>query len=137
MVERSRAYDVWTTAAAGHAAAPRRALASVGSVTELLRLSVLDQSPVAEGSTGSQALQNTIDLARLTDGLTAYALQRDRRQAAPDDFPQQLAELLAYFDDSFPDGHALGRYVETLPGRPEAPAPWLRGSSAHTAAGQV
>ena len=38
-------------------------------MTELLRLSVLDQSPVAEGSTGSQALQNTIDLARLTDGL--------------------------------------------------------------------
>ena len=44
-------------------------LASVGCVTELLRLSVLDQSPIAEGSTGSQALHNTIDLARLTDGL--------------------------------------------------------------------
>ncbi len=29
-----------------------------------------------------------------TDPLTMYALQRDRRQAAPDDFPQQLAELL-------------------------------------------
>ena len=34
-----------------------------------LRVSVLDQSPVSEGSTGSQALQNTIDLARLTDRL--------------------------------------------------------------------
>ena len=34
-----------------------------------LRVSVLDQSPVSEGSTGSQALQNTIDLARLADGL--------------------------------------------------------------------
>src|SRR3954452_6680771 len=44
-------------------------LASVGPVTELLRVSVLDQSPVAEGSTGSQALHNTIDLARLTDRL--------------------------------------------------------------------
>ena len=32
-------------------------------------LSVLDQSPIAEGSTGSQALQNTLDLARLTDRL--------------------------------------------------------------------
>jgi luciferase family oxidoreductase group 1 len=182
-------------------------------VTEPLRLSVLDQSPVAEGSTGSQALQNTIDLARLTDALgyhrywvaehhggpslagpspevltgpiasatermrvgsggvmlphysplkvaqsfsvlaglypgridlgigraagtdpmTTLALQRDRRQAAPDDFPQQLAELLAYFDDSFPDGHALGRYVATLPGRPEQPEPWLLGSSAQSA----
>jgi luciferase family oxidoreductase group 1 len=182
-------------------------------VTELLRLSVLDQSPVAERSTGSQALQNTIDLARLADGLgyhrywvaehhggpslagpspevligpiasaterirvgsggvmlphysplkvaqsfsvlaglypgridlgigraagtdpmTTFALQRDRRQAAPDDFPQQLAELLAYYDDSFPEGHALARYVETLPGRPETPAPWLLGSSAQSA----
>src|SRR3954449_7660273 len=191
----------------------RTALASVGCVTELVRLSVLDQSPVAEGSTGSQALRNTIDLARLTDDLgyhrywvaehhggpslagpspevligpiasattrlrvgsggamlphssplkvaqsfsvlaglfpgridlgigraagtdpmTTFALQRDRRQAAPDDFPQQLTELLAYFDDSFPDGHALGRYVGTLPGRPEAPEPWLLGSSDQSA----
>jgi luciferase family oxidoreductase group 1 len=182
-------------------------------MTELLRLSVLDQSPVAEGSTGSQALQNTIDLARLadrlgyhrywvaehhggpslagpspevligpiasaterlrvgsggvmlphysplkvaqsfsvlaglypgridlgigraagTDPMTTFALQRDRRQAAPDDFPQQLTELLAYFDDSFPDGHALSRYVGTLPGRPETPEPWLLGSSHQSA----
>src|SRR3954449_5409688 len=34
-----------------------------------LRLSVLDQSPISEGSTGSAALRNTIDLARLADGL--------------------------------------------------------------------
>jgi len=34
-----------------------------------LRLSVLDQSPVSEGSTGAQALRNTIDLAVLADGL--------------------------------------------------------------------
>src|SRR3954453_4869878 len=137
-----------------------------------MRLSVLDQSPISEGSTGSQALRNTLDLARLADGLgyhrywvadhpggpmlagpspealigpvaaaterlrvgsggvmlphysplkvaesfsvlaglypgrialgtgraagtdpmTTFALQRDRRQAAPDDFPQQLTE---------------------------------------------
>src|SRR4051794_41920441 len=34
-----------------------------------LRLSVLDQSPISEGMTGSEALHNTIDLARLTDAL--------------------------------------------------------------------
>ncbi len=34
-----------------------------------LRLSVLDQSPVSEGSTGAQALRNTVDLARLADTL--------------------------------------------------------------------
>src|SRR6202040_1091962 len=33
------------------------------------RLSVLDQSPVSEGSSGAQALHNTLDLARLTDAL--------------------------------------------------------------------
>src|SRR5579875_2297636 len=135
-------------------------------------VSVLDQSPVSEGSTGAEALRNTIDLAQLadrlgyhrywvaehhggpmlagpspevligpiasatdairvgsggvmlphysplkvaesfsllsglfpgridlalgrapgSDQLTMFALQRYRRQAAPDDFPQQLAE---------------------------------------------
>ena len=178
----------------------------------MLRLSVLDQSPVAEGSTGSQALHNTIDLARLaddlgyhrywvaehhggpmlagpspevligpiaaatsrirvgsggvmlphysplkvaesfsvlaglfperidlglgrasgTDPMTTYALQRDRRAAAPDDFPQQLVELLAYLNDAFPDGHTFARLAE-LPGRPEGPEPWLLGSSPQSA----
>jgi len=32
-------------------------------------LSVLDQSPIAEGSTGADALRNTLDLARLADAL--------------------------------------------------------------------
>src|SRR4051812_50015395 len=41
--------------------------ASVEPVTP--RLSVLDQSPVAQGSTGAQALRNTLDLAELTDRL--------------------------------------------------------------------
>ena len=34
-----------------------------------LKLSVLDLSPVSAGSTAAQALQNTLDLARLTDTL--------------------------------------------------------------------
>src|SRR3954447_6587933 len=33
------------------------------------RLSVLDQSPIAEGSAGAQALRNSIDLAKLADAL--------------------------------------------------------------------
>jgi luciferase family oxidoreductase group 1 len=212
-VERRRANHVYLRCKAGGSAGPHGRIASVEEVTELLRLSVLDQSPVSEGSTGAQALRNTIDLARLSDALgyhrywvaehhggpmlsgpspevligpiacaterirvgsggvmlphysplkvaesfsvlaglypgridlgigraagtdpmTTFALQRDRRQAAPDDFPQQLAELLAYFDDDFPEGHALGRYVASLPGRPETPEPWLLGSSAQSA----
>ncbi len=41
-----------------------------------LRLSVVDQTPVAEGSTGPDALRNTIDLAQLCDslGYTRYWL---------------------------------------------------------------
>jgi len=178
-----------------------------------IRLSVLDQSPIAEGSSGSHALRNTIDLARLcdelgymrywvaehhggpmlagpspealigpiaaatsrirvgsggvmlphyspfkvaetfsllsglfpgridlalgraagTDPMTTFALQRDRRQAAPDDFPQQLAELLAYLKDELPPDHPFTRLAKTLPGRPELPEPWLLGSSQQSA----
>ncbi len=32
-------------------------------------LSILDQSPISEGSTGADALRNTLDLARLGDEL--------------------------------------------------------------------
>jgi luciferase family oxidoreductase group 1 len=176
-------------------------------------LSVLDQSPIAAGSTGADALNNTIDLARLTDELgynrywvaehhggpmlagpspevligpiaaatdgirvgsggvmlphysplkvaesftilaalfpgridlglgraagtdplTTFALQRDRRQAAPDDFPQQLAELLAYLEDDLPEDHPFRHLAKTLPGLPQLPEPWLLGSSEQSA----
>jgi luciferase family oxidoreductase group 1 len=68
-----------------------------------------------------------------TDPLTTYALQRDRRQASPDDFPQQLAELLAYLDDELPDDHPFARLAGTLPGRPATPERWLLGSSPQSA----
>src|SRR3954468_5206097 len=38
-------------------------------ILDRMRLSVLDQSPIPEGSTGSKALQNTIDLAQLVESL--------------------------------------------------------------------
>jgi luciferase family oxidoreductase group 1 len=183
-----------------------------------MRLSVLDQSPVSEGSTGAQALRDTLDLARLadalgyhrywvaehhggvmlagpspevligplaaatrhlrvgsggvmlphysplkvaesfsvlaglfgdridlgigraagTDPMTTHALQRDRRSAPPDDFPEQLAELLAYLERDIPADHPFAR-LSDLPGLPEAPRPWLLGSSAQSAiwAGQL
>ena len=74
-----------------------------------------------------------------TDPVTTFALQRDRRDAAPDDFPQQLAELLAYFEDALPDDHPFRRLASALPGRPELPVPWLLGSSPQSAiwAGQL
>ena len=67
-----------------------------------------------------------------TDPPTSHALQRDRRQAAPDDFPQQLAELLAYLEDAMPENHPFAR-LTALPGLPERPEPWLLGSSPQSA----
>src|SRR5215208_4726254 len=66
-----------------------------------------------------------------TDPLTTFALQRDRRDAAPDDFPQQLTELLGYLYDRLPKDHPFARL--TLPGVPERPEPWLLGSSQQSA----
>ena len=63
-----------------------------------------------------------------SDPLTAWALQRDKRHAAPDDFPEQLAELLAYVRDGLPAQHRLAR-VADLPPPHERPTPWLLGSS--------
>ena len=68
-----------------------------------------------------------------TDPLTTFALQRDRREVAPDDFPQQLAELLAHYDGSLPPDHPFARLGESLPGSPERPEIWLLGSSAQSA----
>ena len=183
-----------------------------------LRLSVLDQSPIAEGSTGAQALERTLELASLADRLgyhrfwvaehhgsptlagaapeamigpiaattagirvgsggvmlhhysprkvaetfsvlgglfggridlgvgrgadadpvTTHALQRDRRVPDPQDYPDQLAELVAYLDDRpAPDRRFAG--LAPLPGLPGRPEPWLLGSSLESAiwAGQL
>jgi luciferase family oxidoreductase group 1 len=63
-----------------------------------------------------------------TDALTAFALQRDRRQGAPDDFHEQLSELLGYLSGTLPPTHPFARLAR-LPGDPERPDPWLLGSS--------
>jgi luciferase family oxidoreductase group 1 len=176
-------------------------------------VSVLDQSPIPEGSTPAQALHRTLDLAELADGLgyhrywvaehhatpalacaapeilisavaartsrirvgsggvmlphysplkvaetfsslsglyperidlglgrapgtdplTMLALQRDRRQATPDDFIEQLMELLGLLEDRLPPSHPFARHARTLPGLPERPEPWLLGSSPQSA----
>jgi luciferase family oxidoreductase group 1 len=67
-----------------------------------------------------------------TDPLTTFALQRDRRQGAPDDFPEQLQELRGYLEDSLPPDHPFAR-VAKLPGEPETPEIWLLGSSPQSA----
>jgi luciferase family oxidoreductase group 1 len=67
------------------------------------------------------------------DPVTQFALQRDRNHPAPDDFAEQLAELLALLDGTLAPGHLFERLAPLLPGRPEAPQPWLLGSSPQSA----
>src|SRR5579872_160687 len=175
-----------------------------------LVLSVLDQAPIPEGASGARALRNSLDLARLADGLgyrrywvaehhatpmlacaapevligpiaaatsrlrvgsggvmlphysplkvaesfgmltalfpgridlgigraagtspmVAYALQRDRRQPAPDDFRDQLDELLALFSNRpVPDK----RFLRLGSMHFDSPDVWLLGSSGDSA----
>jgi luciferase family oxidoreductase group 1 len=68
-----------------------------------------------------------------TDPMTMLALQRDRRHAAPDDFIEQLMELLGLLEDRLPPNHPFARHARTLPGLPERPEPWLLGSSPQSA----
>ncbi|MHB8659705.1 MAG: LLM class flavin-dependent oxidoreductase [Solirubrobacteraceae bacterium] len=126
-------------------AAPEALIGPIAAATSAIRVGsggvmLPHYSPlkVAEAFTVLAALfPGRIDLglgrASGTDPLTTFALQRDRRQASPDDFPQQLSELLAYFEDSLPGDHPFRRLAATLPGRPELPAPWMLGSSLQSA----
>src|ERR671916_113291 len=83
-------------------------------------LSVLDLSPVPSGTSAPQAVAETfrvleglhpgrIDLgigrAPGTDQLTALALRRSREALTVDDFPSQLAEMLAFDNADFPETH--------------------------------
>jgi luciferase family oxidoreductase group 1 len=126
-------------------ASPEALIGPIAAATERIRVGsggvmLPHYSPlkVAETFTILAALYpSRIDLgigrAAGTDPLTTFALQRDRRDAAPDDFPQQLAELLAYLEDNLPSEHPFRRLASTLPGRPELPAVWLLGSSLQSA----
>ncbi|MFD5659091.1 LLM class flavin-dependent oxidoreductase [Streptomyces hirsutus] len=79
-----------------------------------------------------------------TDGATAAALRRtERLNEGADDFPQQLAELIRFLDDDFPDGHRYRR-IHAVPGPVQATSPggvqsphrppvWLLGSSGFSA----
>ncbi|MDV6289640.1 LLM class flavin-dependent oxidoreductase [Streptomyces sp. UP1A-1] len=91
-----------------------------------------------------------------TDGATAAALRRTDlphsqlrssggtpSHSGADDFPQQLAELIRFLDDDFPDGHPYRR-IHAVPGPVQATSPggvqsahrppvWLLGSSGFSA----
>lgn len=124
-------------------ASPEIVLAAMGATTTRIRIGsggvmLPHYSPlkVAETfSTLSALFPGRVDLglgrAAGTDPLTAFALQRDRRDAAPDDFPQQLVELLGHLTATLPAAHAFA-HLAALSGLPERPEPWLLGSSAQS-----
>jgi luciferase family oxidoreductase group 1 len=126
-------------------AAPEVLLAAIGAATRTIRLGsggimLPHYSPFKVAETFSMLAglyPDRVDLgvgrAPGSDQRTAYALQRDRRTQAPNDFPNQLAELLAYLEDDLPPGHAFADLAKTLPGRPETPEVWLLGSSPDSA----
>ena len=67
-----------------------------------------------------------------TDGLTAAALRRTNRLDQGNDFPNQLGELLGYFNDSLPEEHPFHR-IHATPARGYQPSIWLLGSSGYSA----
>jgi luciferase family oxidoreductase group 1 len=75
-----------------------------------------------------QRIDLAVGRAPGTDSTTMFALQRDRRHLAPDDFAEQLPELLGYLGGTLPRDHPFAR-LSALPGLPERPDPWLLGSS--------
>ena len=68
-----------------------------------------------------------------SDQRTALALQRDRsHQISAQDFPNNLAELLAYYEDGLPADHFFAPLSATMRGN-EAPEVYLLGSSPDSA----
>jgi luciferase family oxidoreductase group 1 len=67
-----------------------------------------------------------------TDPATAAALRRSVDALSADDFPEQLGELIAFFTDSFPEGHPY-RSMRAVPRPQSMPPIWLLGSSGYSA----
>ncbi len=117
--------------------APMVMIATVAAATRSIRVGsggimLPNHAPlaVAESFRVLEALHpGRIDLglgrAPGTDQLTAYALRRARVDA--DEFPQQMAELLAYVD-GFPDDHPFAP-VRAIPDDVPLPPLWILGSS--------
>ena len=67
-----------------------------------------------------------------TDPLTASALRRGDGALGADDFPDQLGQLLGFFDGAFPEEHPY-RAITAVPGLGYRPDIWLLGSSTYSA----
>jgi luciferase family oxidoreductase group 1 len=118
--------------------APAVLIAHLAAATERLRLGsggvmLPNHAPlvVAEQFGMLEALHpGRIDLglgrAPGTDQRTAYALRQSAQRMMADDFPDQLLELVGYFEGRVDGIHAV-------PGEGSKPAIWLLGSSGYSA----
>jgi luciferase family oxidoreductase group 1 len=125
-------------------ASPEVLIAHLGAHTSTIRLGaggvmLPNHAPlrIAEAFRLLEALHpGRIDLglgrAPGTDHLTAYALRRSREALTGDDYPQLLAELLAYDDGSFPEDHPF-RQIHVTPTDVALPPVFLLGSSMFSA----
>jgi luciferase family oxidoreductase group 1 len=68
-----------------------------------------------------------------SEPLTAFALQRNRQHQNSDDFIDQLAELVAWLDGTFPEQHPFARITAT-PVPEKSPDIWLLSSSGFSSA---
>lgn len=67
-----------------------------------------------------------------TDQVTAAALRRSVDALSAEDFLRQLTDLVSYFTGEWPEGHPF-RKITAVPGKGDAPAMWLLGSSGYSA----
>jgi luciferase family oxidoreductase group 1 len=67
-----------------------------------------------------------------TDQPTALALRRSVEALTADDFPEQLMDLLGFFDGTWPQGHPFA-HIRAVPALGNHPAVWLLGSSGYSA----
>jgi luciferase family oxidoreductase group 1 len=123
---------------------PAVLLAHLGAATEHIRLGsggvmLPNHAPlvVAEQFGMLEALHpGRIDLglgrAPGTDPMTARALRGAGNVSNGEDFPQQLAELVAFLEGSFPDDHPY-HSVKAVPQGASRPDIWLLGSSGFSA----
>jgi luciferase family oxidoreductase group 1 len=65
-----------------------------------------------------------------TDGATAMALRRSEAGLSAEDFPQQLLDLIGFFEGG---STSVGPSVIAVPGRGDLPQIWLLGSSGYSA----
>lgn len=63
-----------------------------------------------------------------TDTVTAFAMRRSAEALTADDYPEQVAELLAFDDGAFPADHPF-RTIRPVPVDTRLPPVWLLGSS--------